>query len=140
MTTKREQLLRERIARNKKKINQDENALKSILKQEARTREKERNSRLYNKAANEEALFAMDQMDIVTHLKFLRDLTNIDAAASLILKYHISTGGMQYGSVEDFRNYVIVKYIECLETTQNAIEKANKRKAQAKKIEREIEG
>ena len=135
MTTKRELLLRQRIEKNRKKVIEDEHALKSILKQEARAREKERNSRLYNKAANEEALFAMDQMDALTHLEFLRELTALDRAASLILKYHISTGGSQYGSVEDFRNYVAVKYSECLETTKNAIEKANKRKAQAGEVE-----
>ena len=135
MATKREQQLRERIAKNKEKVSKDENALKAILRQEARSREKERNSRLYNKAANEEALFAMDQMDALTHLEFLKELTQINSVALLIIKYHIKTRGMQYGSVEDFRNYVAVKYPECLEITKNAIEKANRRKTQVQKNE-----
>ena len=134
MTTKRELQLRERIAKNKEKISKDENALKAILRLEARAREKERNSRLYNKAANEEALFAMDQMDALTHLEFLKELTQINQAAQLILEYHLKTRGMQYGSVEDFRNYVAVKYRECFEMTKNAMEKADKRKAQAREI------
>jgi hypothetical protein len=76
-------------------------------------------------------------MDMLTHLEFIRELTKIDAAADLIYRYHIKTGGTQYVSVDDFRSYVSVKYPECLATTKNVVARANKRKA-AKESESQV--
>lgn len=126
--TKRKQQLLDQLDKSEKKTSEIKEALKKISAREKAESRKERESRLYDKAANEEALYAMEQMDPLTHLEFIRKLAYIPAAADLIFEYHKKTGGTQYVSVKDMHKYIAAKYQECYTTTKNKADKANERK------------
>ena len=105
-------VLDEKIKKENEKIAQLKAQKKALLAREGKKERASRTSRLCAKAGQYEAVLAFAHMTQLENLDFIKDLLGCPDAVGLIVSNHVKTGGTQYKTVDEFRQYVAVKMPE----------------------------